>query len=306
MITLNDSIDVSHILSELDSNMIKLNEGDVIRVELYQKMISGGEEDNLILGAEKPSIDKDKSSVSLRLISDSNSGLEAKPVDIDNSPLGELFFRPNMSVIAKKLINLPPGNLEIVINKNLVLDYLVIVKNLKTTKVTSLELLSATHSEFGDVKNLLSQTDQNYVEIYPGDQINITFEAGKTSNDKTKYVLKSVGRYETGSSYVMLKGSNLSTAGNENIIPSENKLFDNYPNPFNPTTQIKYSVKEAGNVQLKIYDAIGKEVAVLVNGEKPSGTYTVNFDASKLSSGIYFYTIIAKDFYQTKKMILIK
>jgi len=306
MITLNDSIDVSHILSELDSNMINLNEGDVIRVELYQKMISGGEEDNLILGAEKPSIDKDKSSVSLRLISDSNSGLEAKPIDIDNSPLGELFFRPNMSVIAKKLINLPPGNLEIVINKNLVLDYLVIVKNLKTTKVTSLELLSATHSEFGDVKNLLSQTDQNYVEIYPGDQINITFEAGKTSNDKTKYVLKSVGRYETGSSYVMLKGSNLSTAGNENIIPSENKLFDNYPNPFNPTTQIKYSVKEAGNVQLKIYDAIGKEVAVLVNGEKPSGTYTVNFDASKLSSGIYFYTIIAKDFYQTKKMILIK
>lgn len=211
-----------------------------------------------------------------------------------------------MSVIAKKLINLPPGNLEIVINKNLVLDYLVIVKNLKTTKVTSLELLSATHSEFGDVKNLLSQTDQNYVEIYPGDQINITFEAGKTSNDKTKYILKSVGRYETDTSLIMLKGNNLTSTSNEIIIPIENKLFDNYPNPFNPTTQIKYSVKEAGNVQLKIYDTIGKEVAVLVNGEKPSGTYTVNFDASKLSSGIYFYTIIAKDFYQTKKMILIK
>lgn len=89
-------------------------------------------------------------------------------------------------------------------------------------------------------------------------------------------------------------------------LPESFIQYQNYPNPFNPTTQIKYSVKEDGFVTMKVYDVLGKEVAVLVNDEKLTATYTVNFDASMLSSGIYFYTITAKDFHQTKKMLLIK
>lgn len=91
-----------------------------------------------------------------------------------------------------------------------------------------------------------------------------------------------------------------------NIIPSEFSLEQNFPNPFNPTTQIKYSVKENGLVTLKVYDVLGKEVAALVNEEKDAGEYNVTFDAGRLSSGIYFYTISANNFQQTKKMLLIK
>lgn len=83
-------------------------------------------------------------------------------------------------------------------------------------------------------------------------------------------------------------------------------LYQNFPNPFNPTTQIGYSVPEFGFVTLKIYDVLGKEVSVLVGEEKSSGSYVVQFDASKLSSGIYFYQLITKDYVDTKKMILIK
>ena len=104
----------------------------------------------------------------------------------------------------------------------------------------------------------------------------------------------------------MMKGNNITNTEDEKIIPKENKLYDNYPNPFNPSTQIKYSVKEQGLVNLKVYDSLGEVVAELVNQTQPAGTYTVNFNAGRLASGIYFYSISAKDFHKVKKMILLK
>ena len=89
------------------------------------------------------------------------------------------------------------------------------------------------------------------------------------------------------------------------VTITENSL-DNYPNPFNPSTIIQYQIKEGGFVNIKVYDNLGREVAVLVNKEQPSGIYSVIFDASKLSSGVYFYTINAKDFNKVKKMILLR
>ena len=83
-------------------------------------------------------------------------------------------------------------------------------------------------------------------------------------------------------------------------------LNQNYPNPFNPSTQIKYSIKEAGLVQLKVYDILGKEVANLVNENIEAGFYSVNFNASQLSSGIYFYKLQSGTFVSSKKMLLIK
>ncbi|MEP0862682.1 MAG: T9SS type A sorting domain-containing protein [Ignavibacterium sp.] len=87
-------------------------------------------------------------------------------------------------------------------------------------------------------------------------------------------------------------------------------LEQNYPNPFNPTTKIRYSIPNVGfglaQTVLKVYDVLGNEVATLVNEEKPAGSYEVTFDASNLSSGIYFYKINAGSFSDTKKMILIK
>ena len=103
------------------------------------------------------------------------------------------------------------------------------------------------------------------------------------------------------------------TSVNDNSIttPVKFSLEQNYPNPFNPTTKIKYSIPAAGVsamkfVQLKIYDILGNEVAVLINEFKPAGTYEVEFNGNGLSSGVYFYKLQADNFVDTKKMVLIK
>lgn len=83
-------------------------------------------------------------------------------------------------------------------------------------------------------------------------------------------------------------------------------LSNNYPNPFNPSTIIKYSLPYYGFVTLRVYDMLGREIATLVNEEKPPGTYEANFDASNLATGIYFYKLQVGSFVETKKMILLK
>ena len=90
------------------------------------------------------------------------------------------------------------------------------------------------------------------------------------------------------------------------IAPVTYALSQNYPNPFNPSTKINFSIQTAGLVTLKIYNILGQEVATLVNYELKAGTYSAVFDASHLSSGVYFYTIHAGNFVQAKKMMLLK
>jgi hypothetical protein len=97
---------------------------------------------------------------------------------------------------------------------------------------------------------------------------------------------------------------NVSESRNE--IPNEFVLHSNYPNPFNPSTKISWQTPVAGSQSLKVYDVIGNEVASLVNEYKNAGSYEVEFNASHLSSGIYFYTLRSGDFVQTRKMILLK
>jgi hypothetical protein len=88
--------------------------------------------------------------------------------------------------------------------------------------------------------------------------------------------------------------------------PMEYELASAKPNPFNPTTDISFALPEAGKVTLAIYNTLGREVKVLVDDYKQTGYYTVKFDGSELSSGIYYYTIKANGFIMTKKMLLIK
>ena len=110
--------------------------------------------------------------------------------------------------------------------------------------------------------------------------------------------------------------SNFSITNTTEVNVKENKinkffLMQNYPNPFNPITKIKYSVPsvESGyfpSIQLSVYNVLGVEVASLVNQKKPAGEYEVNFDGSKLPSGVYYYRLQAGSFSQTKKLILLK
>ncbi len=83
-------------------------------------------------------------------------------------------------------------------------------------------------------------------------------------------------------------------------------LYQNYPNPFNPTTKIKYSIPNSDNVLIKVYDELGREVKTLLNEYQNVGQYEIEFDASSLASGVYFYKIVSSSYSETKKMILIR
>ena len=104
-----------------------------------------------------------------------------------------------------------------------------------------------------------------------------------------------------GSSQVVTKVSQ-----DPSLVPTAYALAQNYPNPFNPTTTISYQLPKSGTVTLKVYDILGRETAVLVDEQKPAGFYQATFDASKLSSGLYFYRLEAGSFVQTKKLLLVK
>ena len=97
-----------------------------------------------------------------------------------------------------------------------------------------------------------------------------------------------------------------SAEGDQKNIPYKFMLNQNYPNPFNPSTKISYSIPEQSYVNLKVYDVLGREVATLADGEHVQGNYKFEFDASNLTSGVYFYRIQAGSFIDTKKMILLR
>jgi len=99
----------------------------------------------------------------------------------------------------------------------------------------------------------------------------------------------------------------------QKTTPNEISLWPNYPNPFNPTTGIRYAVpgtrdqgSGASNVKLAVYDLLGREVSVLVNERKAPGSYTETFDASGLASGVYLYRLTAGSFVLTRKMVFVR
>ena len=96
------------------------------------------------------------------------------------------------------------------------------------------------------------------------------------------------------------------SVGDLNTLPDKYFLYPNYPNPFNPTTLIKFSIPQMQHVTLKVYDLLGNEVATLVNKIKQAGTYSLEFNAGHLSSGLYMYRIQAGIYSQTRKMILLR
>ncbi len=92
----------------------------------------------------------------------------------------------------------------------------------------------------------------------------------------------------------------------ENSVIKDFAINQNYPNPFNPSTTINYQIPVSGNVELKVFDILGNKVATLVNQNQNAGTYSINFDASNLSSGTYIYTIKSGSFFKSNKMMLVK
>lgn len=130
--------------------------------------------------------------------------------------------------------------------------------------------------------------DYNYIDSDLGNYINI---------DKIHYRLKQI---DNDGNYKYIAETTV------NINNYNYTLLQNYPNPFNPTTNISFTLPNTEYVTLKVYDMLGKEVTTLMDKELTAGNYTVTFDASNLSSSVYFYTLKAGKFTETKKMILTK
>ena len=113
----------------------------------------------------------------------------------------------------------------------------------------------------------------------------------------------------TGSGVELLSVEQAKTTGiahQESNAPKDFELCQNYPNPFNPVTIIEYSLPQSQKVTIKVYDMTGKVVAVLENHERSAGTYKVQFDARRLTSGVYFYRLTTDSFSETKKLVLVK
>ena len=112
---------------------------------------------------------------------------------------------------------------------------------------------------------------------------------------------------------IVLNLTPTSVEENNSSVPLDYFLFNNYPNPFNPSTKIKYSIPNSSQVVIKVFDILGNEIETLVNEEKSTGTYEVTWYAGQLPSGVYFYQLKATPsggqaggYLETKKMILIK
>jgi len=148
----------------------------------------------------------------------------------------------------------------------------------------------------------------------PGSWYKVGFVNGYGNTNSVSYYSYTDKGLHTGKYFYRIKQTDFNgnfeyfNLNNEvNIgIPSMFDLSQNYPNPFNPSTNLEFGISDLGFVSLKVYNASGEEVATLVNEVKAAGYYTVNFNASGLSSGIYFYTLQVNNFTATKKMLLVK
>ena len=136
---------------------------------------------------------------------------------------------------------------------------------------------------------------------------------GKTKNDQYAYYSPTIS-WSSGSKtftrsdkiLMDLSLSRVTSVDGKENVPLVYALYDNYPNPFNPTTVIEYQLAAVGDVTLKVYDVLGREVKILVNERQNAGTHTVKFDGSSLSSGVYFYRLHSGSYTATKKLLLLK
>ncbi len=173
---------------------------------------------------------------------------------------------------------------------------------------TEIPLVTAFHSNEGDMLAKLQTIDHDYAELDSSGYLSFEFSniSPPAPGKIRDYVFVVNGNYTLeGQVYENRQQNNISSdIKQKNLF--QNKLFGNYPNPFNPTTLINYEISRASNVKIKIYDVLGKEVITLVNEFKNEGNYQVTFDGRNFSSGIYYYKLETNDFNAIKKMILIK
>ncbi len=169
---------------------------------------------------------------------------------------------------------------------------------------------SASNLEIKLIKNSkylnFNQTEKTIENITQGTEteaifnFDVNYNIGNTKADTIEFIISDNKSVYLTKQFVLNYG-----------VPTEYKLEQNFPNPFNPATKIRYSIppnvnREMSNVILKVYDILGNEVTTLVNEQKEPGYYEVDFNASQFASGVYIYRLISGNFISTKKMMVLK
>ncbi|WKZ68881.1 MAG: T9SS type A sorting domain-containing protein [Melioribacteraceae bacterium] len=308
---LNNETDITDYLEAEDGKMYPFMPGDLLRIEIEKSKTQGVIQETetmyaTAIGIIPPPVEK----VVAGNIYVKNSKNKLPNVTGEDYGLGGFYFRDNLSTVSKKIGDLTDDDaVEIVFNNITEIDYFVLTGNLKTIKAEKLELISSQKGS-ENLRNSLLTKDGSYAELFPGEEIRFKYNTQQNfdKKEKIKHVLKIVGRYEKeeNSGLLASKGNDDGISNDDEELPKENKLFDNYPNPFNPTTVIKYEIKEPMHLSLRIFDSLGRLVEVLEETTKSAGRHEVKFDGRNLSSGFYLYQLTSDNFNFTKKMLLVK
>jgi agmatine deiminase len=170
--------------------------------------------------------------------------------------------------------------------------------------IGSARLFWSTDTSLGYTQSNMTQSADTFRAYIPAQPLNTKvyyYISATSSNGKisVKPMTAPTGHYK-------FMVTNVSGVVNETGQAFTYKLYQNYPNPFNPVTTINFSLSKPGLTVIRVYDVLGREIGVLLNERKTAGLHFVNFDASMLTSGIYFYKITSGDYSETKKMMLIK
>ncbi|NOS84339.1 MAG: T9SS type A sorting domain-containing protein [Ignavibacteria bacterium] len=156
----------------------------------------------------------------------------------------------------------------------------------------------------GDKRNLVNTGPFNMAS---GDTQIVTYiYSAERGNSNLTSICQLIDNLERAANYYYDCSGTIGIEPIGNILPQKYSLEQNYPNPFNPETAIKFSIPEKNFTSLRVYDILGKEIAVLVNEELSAGNYIINYNASDLPSGVYFYRLSTDKYTDSKKMIVIK
>ena len=212
----------------------------------------------------------------------------------------------NSFSVLKKLDNLNPYNIFEINNESYINLYTHIAK-IKYDRINNNILVDTVWTVDQNTRFVIDEQGKYFIQLTKDTLYTYDFI---TKNLLNKTYLKGINHTSTlfvSPPFAYIQSIE-STTGitDRSSTPTKFDLSQNYPNPFNPTTSINYAIPEAAIVIIKIYDALGREVTTLVNEYKPAGNYRVQFNASKLVSGVYFYRMEAGLYTQTKKLLLLK
>lgn len=175
------------------------------------------------------------------------------------------------------------------------------------------DMCKVSKNEYEQAINSFDETAQNNpgTDIALYNEINafttaLLIDSSNGLGKSAKYGSRDISEYfKNVSELLKTRGKNIESEKNK-LIPTNFYFYQNYPNPFNPITTIKYAIPKTVNVELKVFDILGREVKILVNETRNPGYYEVQFNAGNYASGVYFYRIKAGDYIKTCKMLLLK